>query len=98
MAERVEAEIVHMKEKREAYSAAVGLLKRKGVSDRHMRNNTEGLCRWILRKGVQYSISLRRLGVVFVSFIRTAQNAKVIDNENSTLTQLNKQVNVLRLL
>ena len=36
MAERVEAEILHMKEKREAYSAAVGWLWKREVRDRHM--------------------------------------------------------------
>ena len=36
MAERVEAEILHMKEKREAYSAAVGGLWKREVRDRHM--------------------------------------------------------------
>ena len=38
---------------------------------------------------------LTKIGAVFVSFIRTAQNAKAIENENNTLVHLNKQVNVL---
>lgn len=40
---------------------------------------------------------LTKIGAVFVSFIRTAQNAKAIENENNTLVHLNKQVNVLLL-